>query len=100
MILAPGDPAHVTAHLVDARRDGLAQRWVRKVVHIDLLRAALRLPFPSAVFEGSNQLLCLRIDRDHGAPWRQEGFHLLIEIAKLGLALRVLTPFAGLGLGL
>ena len=56
VVLAHRHPAGVAPHVVDAVRDRLAQVRVREVVDVDALRPALRLPFPPAILELTDQL--------------------------------------------
>ena len=64
---------------------------------VDRLGLALWLPFPSAVLEGTDQLLLLGVDRDHGLAGLQKRFDLVVEVVELGIPVRMLVPFERLG---
>ena len=93
-------PAGVGGQIVDPVRGDLAEFLIGEVVIINPPRRALRLPFGAAVFEVADQLFLLAIDRDHRDPGRQAPGHQVIDVAELGVAVRVLAAFDRLGVAL
>jgi hypothetical protein len=69
-------------------------------VHPDLLGLALWPVFTAAILEIADQLLLLGIDRDRRLACRQCLFHLIVDVAKLRIAVGMVRPLAGLAVGL
>ena len=82
-------PGLVARHVVDAVRNRLALRVGREIMHQYRRRRALRLPFPPAVLEVSDQFLLLRVDRDHRLPLGQKGVRGRVDVLELRIAVRV-----------
>jgi hypothetical protein len=66
MIDTHTDPTFVARQIVDTVGNRLPQVLLGKVVNLDLLGFALRLPLLAGVLEFPDQLLLFRVDRDHG----------------------------------
>ncbi len=87
MVDADIDPALVPRHIVDAIRDGLAQLWIDEVVGANLLWLTLRAPFSAAILEIADQLLLLRIHRDHRLASSLELFRAGVDELELRIAI-------------
>ena len=94
------DPALVAGQVVDAVGDRLALFLVRKIVHLDFFRLALRLPFLAGVLEFPDQFLLFGVHRDDGLPPPVEAAHRLVDVLELGIAVGVRGAFARLAVGL
>ena len=94
------DPAGVGRHVVDAVRDGLAEVLVGEVVHVDLLGLAAGPPFPATVLVPPDQLLLLGVHADHRAARGHVLLRLRVEVAELGVPVRVLLALDRLGVAL
>ena len=90
------DETVVGADVVDAVGDRLSDRVARKVVNVDQLRFALRLPFPPRVFEVADELLLLGVDGEHRDTALQAVLGHRVDVLELGVAIWVLRPFHGL----
>jgi hypothetical protein len=93
-------PTGVDAHVIDAVGNGLALRIVREVVDANLRGLLLPLPLSSALPEEAHQLLLLGVHRDDRLPPRLEALHLLGNMAKLRVPVRVLRALTHLAVGL
>ena len=100
MVDADADPAVIVGDVVDAVGHRPAEFRDAEIVHADLLRLALGLPFAAAVLEIADQLLLLGVDRDHRLAGRRGRFHLIVDVAELRIAIRMACPLAGLAVGL
>jgi hypothetical protein len=72
-------------------------------VHPYFDRCPLRLPLPSCVFVArvlTNQFLLLGLHGQHRQADGQAGLHLEVDVAELGVPVRVLVALPGLGVGL
>src|SRR6185312_14880874 len=97
---ADADPSLVVENVVDAVGNHLAQRLVLEVMHADLIRAALGAPLTPAVAEIPNQFLLFGVHRDRRLPMAQAIAHLAVDVAELGIAVRMRAPLAGFAVGL
>ena len=68
VVHADAHPARVGGQVVDPVGDRLAEFAVDEVVHLHLVGAALRTPFPPAVAIPADQLLLLGVHRHHRLP--------------------------------
>src|SRR6516165_10916939 len=100
VVNADAHPPLVVGHVVDAVRDGLAQRRVFKVMNTNVLRLALRLPFLAGVLEITQQFLLFRVHRHDRLSPLLQATDLGIDVFKLRIAVRMRTPFPGLAIGL
>ena len=82
------------------RRDRLAQLLVREVVSLHPLRVSARPPLAAAVLVLPDEFLLLSVHADHRLPRRLMLAHLVVDIAELGVAVRVLGALDLLGRGL
>ena len=71
-----------------------------EVVHTHRLGLTLRTVLTTAILEIADQLLLLGIDRDRRLPRGQRLLHLSIDVPKLGIAVGMVRPLAGLAIGL
>lgn len=95
------DPAGVRRKIVDSIRDGgFARRPGEEAVAIDSDRVTLPAPLPTGVRQLAEHLLLLRVHADDGLVVGLVSFDLLVDVAKLGVPVRVLLALQGLGLGL
>jgi len=93
-------PPLVTGKIVHAIGNGLAELLVREVMHLDLLRLSLGLPFRARILKFPDQFLLFRIDRHHRLMPLLERDHLLADVFKLGVAIRMRRAFPSLAIGL
>jgi hypothetical protein len=100
LIDANTHPARVVVQVVDSLGDGMAQLRILKIMYAHPGRLALGMPFPTARFEIPTQFALFRVDREHRLPAFLDSLHLLVDRLKLSIALRMLSPFFGLGVGL
>ena len=100
MIHPDTDPALVGRHIVHPVGHGPAERLGAEIVDIDRLGRTLGPPLPSAVLECADQFLFLRIDRNDRLTPALELLGPLIDVLKLGVAVRVRTALASLAVGL
>src|ERR1700686_1412526 len=92
--------ARVSAQIVDAVRIRPRHGWSRKVVHIDPLRRLCLSPLLALVLVVAEDLLLLRVDRDH-RPLRGQRFaHLFVDVLKLSIAIWMAAPLVGLPVAL
>ena len=85
----------VARHVVDAVRDGFADRLAGKVVHADRLRRARRLPFPPRILEIADQFLLLRIDGDHRLLLIEERRGGRVDVLELRVPIRMRRALLG-----
>src|ERR1700694_6188183 len=65
VVATDADPRLAACHVVDAVRDGLADRGLGDGAPERLLGCRTRLPLPAAALGVADELLLLRVDRDH-----------------------------------
>src|SRR5258708_6544305 len=100
MIAADTDPAFVAPEIVDPIRDGFAQFLVDEIIDFDFLGLPFGAPPLAAVFIHSHEFLLLRIDTDHRLLPVLKGFHLVVDMAELGIAVFMAAAFVALAVGL
>src|ERR1700712_5264098 len=100
MVDADADPPGIGSEIVDAIRDGPAQLLDQKVMHADFLGLALRSPLSSCVLEVSNQLLFLRVDRNHRLLLIERARHARVDVGELSVTIRMAVALAGLAVRL
>ena len=93
-------PTLVAGQVVDAVGNSFAHAFVGKVVDLDFLRLALRLPLLAGVLEFSDQFLLLRVDRDHRLVLFLKRQHLLVDVLELGITVRVRRALTRFTVGL
>ena len=71
-----------------------------EVVRTHRLGLTLRTVLTTAILEIADQFLLLGIDRDRWLPRGQRLLHLSIDVPKLGIAVGMVRPLAGLAIGL
>src|SRR5271167_2742684 len=74
------DHGFVPRHIVGPVWNGLADALGGKIVDLDRLRVARRLPPPAAIVEGSDQFLLFRVDTDDGVVAAYEAPDLIVEV--------------------
>jgi len=92
-------PSGVGAQVVDAVGDRLA-RLADEVVDLDLLRVAGGSVVAAGVLVLADEFLFLAVDADHRHPGGQGGGDGVVDVAELGIAIRVAAALQGLGVGL
>ena len=92
MINAHTDPPGIAGEIVDPVGDCLAALGNEEVMHADRRRPAGRSPLGASVLEVADQLLLLRIDRDDWLGGGLAAADLLVDVAKLGVPIRMLGP--------
>ena len=98
-VAAHGHPARVGAQVVDAVGHGLAL-LAGEVVNFDPARVPGRTPGPALAGVLADQFLLLRIDADHRLARGEGSGDPVVDVAELGVAIRVLLALDGLGVGL
>src|SRR5271156_76624 len=93
-------PGFVVGQIVDAVRHRLPCSRVRKVVDSDLARLAFPAPRLPRILEISQGFLLLGVDRDCWLSLPLLRLHPAIDVAKLGIAVRMRLPFLRLAVGL
>ena len=88
MLLVHGDPAHGAAPRGEAVREGFALRRVRNRRAHGPAPGCPGAATPARHGEGPPPCRCLRSDRDHRPPLRQEGFELFVEIPTRDVAIK------------
>ena len=96
MVTSDTDPCFVAAHVIDAIGNRLACRILGKVVDHGFLGVPLRLPLAPRVLDIPDQLLLLRVDRDHRLSALEKLIRLRIDMFELCVAVRVRRPFGAL----
>src|SRR3954447_10822294 len=94
------DPSGVGGDVVDAIGHRLAELGDGEVVHPDRLRMAFRAKLAAAVLAVANQLLLLRVDRDHRLAGGLERLHRRIDGLELRVAVGMLGALTGLAVAL
>src|SRR3954452_10758725 len=94
------DPSGVGGDVVDAIGHRLAEFGDGEVVHPDRLRMAFRAKLAAAVLAVANQLLLLRVDRDHRLAGGLERLHRRIAVLELRVAVGMLGALTGLAVAL
>src|SRR5579864_3588058 len=84
------DDSFIPRHIVGPVRDRLAPALRRKIVDVDRRGVAFRLPATTAIIEGSHQFLLLRVHADDRVMVTHKAPNLIIEIAKLRIAIWML----------
>ena len=100
MINAHAHPSDVVGDVVDAIGHRPPEFGNGEIVHANILGFALRPPFAPSVLEVADQFLLLGVDRDRRLACGQRCRHLLIDVAKLPVAIRMVSAFAHLAIGL
>src|SRR5712692_4153541 len=93
-------PSRVAGKIVDPVRNRLAALRNEEVMHSDGRGPAFRPPLSSGVLEVADQLFLLRIDRDDWLGGGLAPTDLLVDVAELGVPVRMLRPLPGLAVGL
>src|SRR4051794_9847448 len=100
MVDADRDPALVTADVVDAIRDRLAQLLVDEVVRAHQLGLAAGPPLAPAVLEIADQLLLFGVDADHRLAGIERDARHGGDMRELRVAVGVRAALAALAVGL
>jgi hypothetical protein len=90
----------IGGNVVDSIGHSLAEFRNGEVVHPDQLRLAFGPQLAAVILEVSDELLFLRVDRDHRLPSGLECFHRGIDMLELSVAVGVVGTFARLAVGL
>jgi hypothetical protein len=83
------DPTLIADQIVDSIRNRFAEFLVRKIVDIDFCRSSLWLPLGADRLEFPNTFLLFRVDGDHRLPLTLEFSNPSIDVAKLGVSIRM-----------
>src|SRR5262249_12643924 len=100
MVNPDTDPASVVCQVRDPVGNGVSQLLVLEVIHSHFDRLPARPPLAPALLEIAYQFALFRVDRDHWLSSALEGQHLVVDLLKLSVTIRVLTTFFGLSIGL
>src|ERR1700733_13036595 len=96
VIGADRNPPLVLREIVDPVRDRLALGEAGEVVRVDAHGVSLRLPLPSGVLEGPDELLLLGVDRDRGQAMALKFPDFARDVVELRVAIGVVGPLVGL----
>ncbi len=99
-VCADINEARVAAEVVNAIGIGTGNRWTRKVMAIHFDRRLRRMPATAFVFAISNQFLLFRIHGNDGLSRFQCLRHGSIDVAKLGISIRMILAFFHLSVAL
>src|SRR3954464_13975450 len=91
MVDAEADIAVVGADVIDTIGDHLAEVLVLEVVRIDLDRLAFGSVIATGVLEFADQLLLLRVDRDHRQLRRLARLGAGVDMLELRIAIRMVA---------
>jgi hypothetical protein len=94
------DPASIGGQIVDAIGHRPTKFLDQKIMHPHLFRIALRPPFPASIFEVSDKLLLLRIDRYNRLLPGQCVRHACADVDELRIAIGMVATLSGLAIGL
>src|SRR5512135_3259348 len=83
MVNSDPDPSLIVGQVVEPVRDRLAQLFVFEVMTPRLLGTTRGLILTAPVLEIPNQLLLLRVDRDHGLTSGEELEHAVVDVLEL-----------------
>jgi hypothetical protein len=98
VIDADTHPAFVARQVVDAIRDSFPTLGNQKIVDPYRFGAAPRAPLAPRILEIANQLLLLRVDGDRRAMLALKALDLVVQVPKLGIAVRMLGPLTRLAI--
>ena len=93
-------PTGVLPRIIHPIWSYLAKRGELKIMDTDSLRVALGSKLPSIIFERPDKLLLSRIDRNDKLVGGLKFLDLLLNMLKLGIAVRMRTPLKHLAVGL
>jgi hypothetical protein len=93
-------PAGIVGNVINAVGRRPTELRDDEVVHTHRLGLPLRTVLTAAILEIADQLLLLGIDRNRRLPRGQRLLHLSIDVPKLGIAVGMVRPLAGLAVGL
>ena len=99
MIRSPIHPSCMLRLVVHPRWSDLAQLGNRKIMATDSLRGSLRPQLPSLIGAIPYQLLLVRLHRNGGVVQGLKGLDRLVNMLKLGLAVRMRAPLERLAVG-
>src|SRR5579864_1127422 len=94
------DKPRVASDVVDAIRIHAWHLRRRKVVALHVLRRLRRPPLLARIAVVADELLLLRVCRNHGEALRQVPFHGPIDVPKLRVAIRMVLALFGLPIAL
>ena len=98
MVSVHAPPGLVSANVINPIRIGTSEFLVDEAVDLDLDWLAARQPLLTRILAGTRQFLLLRVHRNHGLIGLQGRSHRGVDMLELGVAIRALIAFAGLGL--
>src|SRR5215510_4926169 len=90
----------ISCDVISAVGNGLSFTQMREVVHRYLIGFSLGQPSPPPVLKGPHEFLLLRIYRNHRVPSPPKSLDPAVQVAKLGIAVRMLGAFTGLHISL
>ena len=95
MVNADAHPPGIGSEVIDPVRHRPPEFLDQKVMDPDLFRIALRTILAARVAEIADQFLFLGVDRDRRLLFRQSGGHLGVDIAELGISVRMAVALLG-----
>ncbi len=94
------DPTLVGGQVIHPIGDRVPELLVLEVMTADLDRPALGLQLPANGLEIADQLSLFGVDADHRLPGRDRSGHGLVDVLKLGVAIRMTRALPRLLVGL
>ena len=100
MVDADADPAGVGCEIIDTIRHRPPQLLDQEVVDPHLFRLTFRAPLPTAILEVADQLFLLGVDGNNRLLLFERSLDHSVDVAKLGIPIRVAVTFSGLAVSL
>ena len=97
---ADADPTFVPGDVVDAVRRCPTNRWIDKIIDVDVFWRAFRAQLAAAVLVIADRLFLLGVDGKNRSPRCGEFLFLGFDIKKLCIAIGMFSAFVGLAIGL
>jgi hypothetical protein len=93
-------PSGVVGNIVDPIGHGAAKFLDGKIMHPHVFGGALRAPLAPAILEIADQLFLLGIDRNRRLACRKRFLHMVVDVMKLRVAIRVVRSLTRLAVSL
>ena len=100
VIHADTHPPLILTPIGHAVGNGLAQRLIHEIMHLDLFGLSPRSPLLAAVTEQADQFLLPGIHRDHRLTALLKTLHRHVDVLELSVAVRIRGAFLGLAVTL
>src|SRR5213594_672649 len=90
----------IALDVVRSVRNGLTMTEVDEIMDVHLVRVPFAPPSPTRIFKGSDEFLLLCVDRYDSIAGAGKLPHLSIDVAKLGVSVRMLPSLPRFGIAL